>query len=92
MSKKGQSEKEHAATDRRDFLRRFFKRSAPLVVGAVAKPLENLPGITPPDTSSRGRAARMAPPLETVTDDLKKEFEDTHEEFVKNNPDFFELP
>jgi hypothetical protein len=86
--------KDQPPGDRRAFLRRFWRKGAPLVVGAVAKPLSKLPGITPPTTRPGvgDPAARAAAEAESISDQLKREFEETHEEFIKNNPDFFEKP
>lgn len=94
MSNKDQRDKEVEPGGRRAFLRRFFKKSAPLVVGAVARPLSKLPALVPPTPHSEpespaGSAAAEADPL---SGELKKEFERTHEEFIRNNPDFFAKP
>lgn len=94
MNDNDQNNKELKLGNRREFLRRFFKKSAPLVVGAVAKPIAEFPGITPPkappDVGSP--AVRAATEAENISDELKREFERTHEEFIQNNPDFFEKP
>lgn len=91
MTDKDRKDEILQGADRRAFLRRFFRKSAPLVVGAVAKPLSTFQASAPPQTiASPGPAARAAYEAETIAEDLKKEFEKTHEEFIKNNPDFFE--
>ncbi len=92
MGNMGQSRKEDPSTDRRGFLRRFFRKSAPLVVGAVAQPLAKLPGIGPAEAQPRKSGESSIPSPGTVSEELKKEFDENHEEFLRENPDFFELP
>jgi|GEM_PF-4137401 len=94
MSDKDPREKEAQPGGRRAFLRRFFKKSAPLVVGAVARPLSKLPALVPSPLHSEPKSLADLPAAEadTLSEELKKEFEQTHEEFIKNNPDFFEKP
>ncbi|MBZ5552998.1 MAG: hypothetical protein LAO21_09780 [Acidobacteriia bacterium] len=94
MRDNDQTHKDSKPGNRREFLTRFFKKSAPLVVGAVARPLEKLPGVTPPKTPPGAESPAVRTPVEAenISEELKKEFERTHEEFVQNNPDFFEKP
>jgi hypothetical protein len=94
MNNEDQDRKNPPPGDRRAFLRRFLKKGAPLVVGAVTRPLSKLPGVTPPTArpETEGPATRAAAESEIISTELKKEFEQTHEEFIKNNPDFFEKP
>jgi hypothetical protein len=90
MSNEKQDKNEHPSPDRRDFLRRFFKRGAPLVAGAVASPLSKLVPEDPEEVETAAIQRRAAKQAEAIAEDLKKEFEKTHEEFIKNNPDFFD--
>ncbi|MBZ5535914.1 MAG: hypothetical protein LAO31_08160 [Acidobacteriia bacterium] len=94
MSDHDQNNKESQPGNRREFLRRFLKKGAPLIVGAVTKPLTNLPGVTPPKFApdAESPAVRAAVEAEHISEELKKEFERTHEEFIQNNPDFLEKP
>ncbi|MDD5542773.1 MAG: hypothetical protein PHX83_06325 [Acidobacteriia bacterium] len=90
MPSKKKDKKQQLSTDRRDFLKNFFKKGKPLVAGVVTKPLSKFvpdnAGETP-TSAVRRRAARQA---ETIAEDLRKEFEKTHEDFLKDNPDFFD--
>lgn len=92
MRDKDKNNSDQQPADRRTFLRKFLKKGAPLVVGAVAKPLSKLSVVSIPPEESQKPAVQ--PPTETVSvsDDLKKELENAHDEFIKNNPDFFEKP
>lgn len=91
MTDKDRKDEALQGADRRAFLRRFFRKSAPLVAGAMVKPLSKFQVSAPPQAiASPSPAARAAHAAETIAEDLKKEFEKTHEEFIKNNPDFFE--
>lgn len=94
MSDIDQKNKDLQPGNRRDFLRRFLKKGAPLVVGAVTKPLAKLPMAIPPSPGQdpNSPTVRAAAEAEAVSKELKREFEQTHEEFIKNNPDFFEKP
>jgi hypothetical protein len=94
MSDNDQNDKLSRPGNRREFLRRFFKKGAPLVVGTVTKPLEQFPGITTPKAPPEveNPAVRSSAEVKNVSEELKKEFERTHEEFIQNNPDFFEKP
>jgi hypothetical protein len=92
MSDKDPRNQNEPTADRRTFLRRFLKKSAPLVVGVVAKPLEKLAPEKAKSFQQKGVVDRATVQAEFISDELKKEFEQTHEEFIRNNPDFFEKP
>jgi len=90
MSDNKRSKDEQPSQDRRDFLRRFFKKGAPLVVGVVAKPLSKLSSNPLLAQQSKTTVPPPPPPAEGVSDHLRKEFERQREEFMKDNPDFNE--
>jgi hypothetical protein len=90
MSDNKKYKDDQPSQDRRDFFRRLFKKGAPLVVGAVAKPLSRLAADSLLAQQPKTTVPPPPPPAEGVSDHLRKEFERQREEFMKDNPDFDE--
>lgn len=80
------------ASDRRTFLRKFLKKSAPIVVGSVAKTVARRPvasiAALMPTVSADSPKAESGP----VPEEIKEDFEKDREKFIQDNPDFFEKP